>query len=128
MTAVVMDARAYTCASHRRTPTLMLSTISKGVDAVGFTVHHGSGSLLVFTNQTGETITDVHMQLRGKAVGGRFARRDWSLNVEQWADGQTAEAPFRAAFGAHSDPPRIEITWTAANGQPRYQTLDDLPL
>jgi hypothetical protein len=37
-----------------------------------WTVHQGSGRLLVFTNQNGETVSDVKMTLRGKRLVGQF--------------------------------------------------------
>jgi hypothetical protein len=49
-----------------------------------WTVHQGSGRLLVFTNQNGETVSDVKMTLRGKAVGGAISpRRDWSFTRDE---------------------------------------------
>ncbi|SKS09937.1 Uncharacterised protein [Mycobacteroides abscessus subsp. massiliense] len=82
-----------------------------------------SGHLLLLTNETGFVAKDVSMQLRGHAVGGMFGNPEWSFSAPQIADGQSVEAPFRAAWGAATDPPRLEITWTAANGQTCSQTL-----
>lgn len=93
-----------------------------------WSVHRGGGSLLVFTNMTGETASGVELRLKGKAVGGSFARRNWSARFDEVAAGQGVEAPFRKAFGADLDPPRMEITWTSADGRRRHTVLDDLPL
>lgn len=95
---------------------------------MGWTVHRGSGRLLVFTNQNGEAVSDVKMTLRGKAVGGMFPRRDWTVTRAEMTPGAAVEAPFKAAFGARTDPPRMEIEWTSADGQRRQVVLDDLPL
>lgn len=95
---------------------------------MSWSVHHGSGKLLVFTNETGDAVTDVVMRLKGKALGGMFARRDWTMTVETLPDGGAVQAPFKSVMGAKSDPPRMEIEWTSPNGD-RWQTiLDDLPL
>lgn len=93
-----------------------------------WSVQRGSGSLLVFTNRTGGRAVDVEMRLKGKAVGGRFAQHNWSVARDEMADGQAIEAPFRAAWGANTDPSRMEITWTSSTGQRRQVVLDDLPL
>jgi hypothetical protein len=93
-----------------------------------WSVHRGSGSLLVFTNETGDAVTDVKMKLRGRALGGMIARRDWSVKKAEMADGDGVEAPFRKAMGANADPPRIEITWTSPDGDRHQVVLDDLPL
>jgi hypothetical protein len=91
-------------------------------------VRRGSGKLLVITNNTGSTVTDVKMQLRGHAVGGMFGDPNWSWTSAELAHGGGIETVFGAAWGAAADPPRIEVTWTAADGKPRHQILDDLPL
>lgn len=61
-----------------------------------WSVRRGSGSSLLFTNQTGETVTDVAMNLRGHAVGGMIARRDWSMELDKMDAGEALKAPFRA--------------------------------
>lgn len=93
-----------------------------------WSVRRGSGRLLVFTNETGETVTDVKMKLAGKAVGGMFGKPDWSVKLDEMADGAAVQAPFRRALGANADPPRIEITWTSRDGEKHRATLGDLPL
>jgi hypothetical protein len=95
---------------------------------MNWSVYCGSGRLLVFTNETGGVATDVEMRLRGKAVGGMFSRPDWSVKLDRMANGDAVEAPFDAALGANTDPPRIEITWTSPNGERNQAVLDDLPL
>lgn len=92
-----------------------------------WSVQGGGGSLLVCTNETGETVTDVEMKLQGRALGGMFARRNWFMKLDEMAGGGAVEAPFRAMTGATTDPPRMEITWTSPAGQRRQVVLDDLP-
>lgn len=96
--------------------------------AMEWSVDNGSGRLLVITNDTGDTVTNVVMRLKGKAVAGMFSRRDWSIERSDMADGDAVQAPFRAAMGARSDPPCIEIEWTDPNGNSRRTVLTDLPL
>jgi hypothetical protein len=79
-------------------------------------------------NETGGTVTDVRMELRGRAVGGMIPRRNWSIEQAEIADGGGVEAAFRKEPGADADPPRMEITWTTAAGDRRKVVLDDLPL
>lgn len=93
-----------------------------------WSVHRGSGRLLVFTNETGDAVTDVEMKLRGRADGGMFGRRGWSVKQAEIADGDGVEAPFRKTSGADADPPRVEITWTSPDGDRHQVVLDDLPL
>jgi hypothetical protein len=93
-----------------------------------WSVHRGSGQLLVFTTATGDTATNVEMKLEGKAVGGMFGRRDWSVKMDSMAPGDAVEAPFKAGWGANTDPPRVEITWASPDGQQHVTILDDLPL
>lgn len=93
-----------------------------------WSVHHGTGKLLVFTNETGDTVTDVVMRMKGKALGGIFARRDWTTTAETLPHGGAVQAPFQAVAGAQSDPPRMEIEWTSPSGDRRHTVLDDLPL
>ena len=64
---------------------------------MGWTVPRGSGRLLVFTNQNGETVSDVKMTLRGKAVGGKFGRSDWTATREEMVAGAAIEASARDA-------------------------------
>jgi len=89
---------------------------------MGWSLIPGSGTLLAITNDTGETVTDVVMRLRGDAIGGRFGRRDWSATTSLMANGESVEAPFRGRAGA-ADTPRIEITWTNASGAPQQAIL-----
>lgn len=91
-------------------------------------VHRGTGHLLVFTNATGETVTDVEFRLRGMAVGGKFGDRNWSRSYPVMDAGDSIQSPFRAGYGARNDPPRIEITWTSGDGDRFEVTLSDLPL
>ncbi len=95
---------------------------------MSWTVHAGRGSLLVFTNATGGTVTDVEMRLRGKALGGMFGRPDWSVKIAEMADGDATEAPFRATSRGSEDPPRMEIEWTDRRGDRWETVLTDLPL
>ncbi|NTY58730.1 hypothetical protein [Mycolicibacterium sphagni] len=95
---------------------------------MSWSVQRGSGRLLVISNETGQTVTHVEMRLRGKAIGGMFGRRDWSVKQDEMADGDAVQAPFVAAMGARTDPPRIEITWTSPDGRQHHDVLDDLPL
>lgn len=92
-----------------------------------WSVQHGSGKLLIFTNETGGTVTDVQFRLRGAAVGGMFSQRDWSLKVPEMGPGKAMEAPFKAALGKESNPPRMEITWISPAGHSRSEVLS-LPL
>ena len=95
---------------------------------MSWSVHTGSGSLLIFTNQTGETVTDVEFRLAGRAVGGMIGSRDWSAKRPEMADGDAVQAPFRSAWGAESDPPRVEVTWTDSDGERLVAVLTDLPI
>lgn len=94
---------------------------------MSWTVHHGSGSLLVLTNETGETATEVEFRLKGRAVGGMFGQPDWSLKRPEMAPGAAVEAVFKAAWGAPSDPPRVEIEWTDSKGD-GWETVIELPI
>jgi len=71
-----------------------------------------SGKLLELVNHTGGPVTDVVMKLQGRAVGGMFGDPDWSQKVPLMEEDQYVEAVFAAAWGAPSDPPRVEIAWT----------------
>lgn len=91
-------------------------------------MRRGSGKLLVITNNTGERVTNVKMNLFGRAIGGMFSDPNWSGTSAEVAHGGGIEAPFGAVWGAQADPPRIEISWTSADGVERSTVLDDLPL
>lgn len=93
-----------------------------------WSVHNGSGKLLIFTNRTGATVTDVVFRLAGRAVGGMFGQPDWSVRRPEMAEGDAVQAPFQAAWGAAGDPPRIEIEWTDADGERWEAVLTDLPI
>ncbi|MEH3129168.1 MAG: hypothetical protein PGN27_04305 [Mycolicibacterium neoaurum] len=93
-----------------------------------WTVRRDRGSLLVIANNTGHAVTRVEMRLKGAAVGGTIARRDWSAKRAEMQQGDYVAAPFKVAMGARSNPPRIEITWTDHLGGERGTALTDLPL
>lgn len=94
---------------------------------MNWSVQHGSGKLLIFTNETGDTVTDVQFRLKGAAVGGTFGRRDWSFKVPEMGPEKAMEAPFKSALGKESNPPRMEITWTSPDGDEHSDVLQ-LPI